>query len=110
LPDPFCEFEMPPGSFVNAKVSPTVTDSLSPVWSYDVTPSSQPIEAADLMSTSNTWRLWVGDDDGCNGRGCVGQEICEINQPVTAAVLKAGQLIAKNIGSCLSLSVKFVCQ
>ena len=109
-PDPFCEFEMPAGSLTNAKVSPTVTDSFSPVWNYDVTPNSQPIKAADLMSTAKTWRLWVGDDDGCNGHGCAGQEICAINQPLAASVLKAGQLTEKNIASCTSLTVSFVCQ
>jgi hypothetical protein len=109
-PDPFCEFEMPAGSLMDAKVSPTVTDSFSPEWNYDVTPGSQAIKAADLMSTSKTWRLWVGDDDGCNGHGCTGQEICSINQPLAASVLKAGQLVAKNVASCESLTVNFVCQ
>jgi hypothetical protein len=62
------------------------------------------------MSTAKTWRLWVGDDDGCNGHGCAGQEICSINQPLAASVLKAGQLVAKNVASCESLTVSFVCQ
>jgi hypothetical protein len=43
-PDPFCEFEMPAGSLMDAKVSPTVTDSFAPAWNYDVTPGSQPIK------------------------------------------------------------------
>jgi hypothetical protein len=49
----------------------------------------------------------VGDDDG---HGCTGQEICEIDHPLMASVLKAGQLVAKNVASCISFTVSFVCQ
>jgi hypothetical protein len=110
-PDPFCQFEMPTNT-VNpqqARSSSTIPDSFTPVWNADVTPASKPIKASDLMSTSKTWRLWVGDDDGCTVRGCVGQEICEIDQPLPSDALVSGQLVKQNLASCLSLTVKFVC-
>jgi hypothetical protein len=84
-------------------------NSFDPVWNYDVTPSGIPIKASDLMSTSKTWRLWIGDDDGCTARGCFGQEICEIDQPLTAGALIDGQVTHQNLMSCLSMTVKFVC-
>ena len=109
-PDPFCQFEMPANSLTGARVSPSIADTYTPTWNYDITPNAKPIKAADLMSSVKTWRLWIGDDDGCNARGCMGQEICEIDQPLTAGSLLAGQLVEKNVGSCLSLTVKFVCE
>jgi hypothetical protein len=109
-PDPFCEFEMPAGSLPDGKVTVTLGDTYTPVWNYDVTPHAQPIKASDLMSSSKTWRLWVGDDDGCNAHGCVAQEICAITQPLTAGALLAGQLVHTNLASCISLTVNFVCQ
>jgi hypothetical protein len=110
-PDPFCQFEMPTNTTnpLLGKSSPTIIDTFTPVWNYDVTPAAGSIKASDLMSTSKTWRLWVGDDDGCTARGCVGQEICEIDQPLPADALISGQLTRQNIGSCISLTVKFVC-
>jgi hypothetical protein len=110
-PDPFCQFEMPANTTNPnlGKSSPTVMDSFTPMWNYDVTPSGKPIKASDLMSTAKTWRLWVGDDDGCSAKGCVGQEICEIDQPLEASAFVAGQITRQNLGSCLSVTVKFVC-
>jgi hypothetical protein len=106
-PDPFCEFEMPAHmvTAATAGVTPTLPDTFTPVWNADVTPQGKAIKASDLMSTSKTWRLWVGDADGC----CTGQEICEIDQPLTAGALLAGQVVHENLMSCLSLTVKFVC-
>jgi hypothetical protein len=80
------------------------------VWNSDITPSGKAIKAADLMSSAKTWRLWIGDSDGCNAHGCLGQEICEIDQPLTAGALISGQVVHQNLGSCLSLTVKFTCQ
>jgi hypothetical protein len=107
-PDPFCQFEMPANT-ANGAASPTIPNTFTPVWNYDVTPNHNPIKASDLMSTNKTWRLWIGDDDGCTARGCVAQEICEIDQPLPASALVAGQLTRDNVGSCISLTVKFVC-
>jgi len=106
-PDPFCEFEMPAHmvTAATAGVTAALPDTFAPVWNTDVTPQGKAIKASDLMSTSKTWRLWVGDADGC----CVGQEICEIDQPLTAGALLAGQSVHENLMSCLSLTVKFVC-
>jgi hypothetical protein len=110
-PDPFCQFEMPANTTNpnQGASSPTIVDSFTPMWNYDVTPASGPIKASDLMSTAKTWRLWIGDDDGCTARGCVGQEICEIDQPLPASALVTGQLTRQNLASCISLTVKFVC-
>ncbi len=110
-PDPFCQFEMPANTTNPnlGKSSPTLPDTFSPVWNADVTPSGNPIKASDLMSSAKTWRLWIGDDDGCTARGCVGQELCEIDQPLTAGALINGQVVRQNLGSCLSMTVKFVC-
>ena len=109
-PDPFCQFEMPAGTTNpnQGKSSPTIPDTFTPVWNYDVTPSG-PIKASDLMSTTKTWRLWIGDDDGCTARGCFGQEICEIDQPLPADALISGQLTKQHLMSCISMTIKFVC-
>ncbi len=111
-PDPFCEFEMPAGqvSPTTAGVTATLPDTFTPVWNTDVTPQKKGIKASDLMSSAGTWRLWVGDADGCTAKdGCVGQEICEVDQPLTAAALLTGQASYQNLMSCVSLTVKFVC-
>ncbi|HEX4405323.1 MAG TPA: hypothetical protein VH560_10875 [Polyangia bacterium] len=107
-PDPFCEFEMPAHqvSATTAAVSATLPDTFTPVWNADITPQKKGIKASDLMSTAKTWRLWVGDADGC----CAGQEICELDQPLPAAALLTGQASYQNLMSCLSLSLKFVCE
>jgi hypothetical protein len=111
-PDPFCQFEMPTNTTNPAlgKSSLTIPDTFTPVWNADVTPSGKPIKASDLMSSTKSWRLWIGDDDGCTARGCVGQELCEIDQPLTAGALISGQIVEQNLGSCLSMTVKFVCE
>jgi hypothetical protein len=110
-PDPFCQFEMPANTLnpLLGKSSPTIMDSFTPMWNYDVTPGGNAIKASDLMSTAKTWRLWIGDDDGCNARGCVGQEICEIDQPAPASAFVAGEITRQNLGSCISVTMKLVC-
>jgi hypothetical protein len=110
-PDPFCQFEMPANSVSpdTAGVTDTIIDSFAPTWNQVVSPQGKPVKAADLMSSAKTWRLWVGDDDGCTARGCVGQEACEINQPLTVGALRTGSVTHTNLGSCTSLTVKFTC-
>jgi hypothetical protein len=109
-PDPFCEFEMPAASLGNAGSTIVLPDTFTPVWNTDVTPGGRSIKAKDLMSPSGNWRLWVGDDDGCTVRGCVALPACQINQPLAASALISGQLVATNLQSCVSLTVKFLCQ
>jgi hypothetical protein len=106
-PDPFCQFEMPAHDVtaVTAAVTPTVKDSYMPEWNFDVSPGGMAVKASALTGGSMTWRLWVGDDDGAG----MGQEICEIDQPLSEAALDTGQLVVANVASCLSLTVKFVC-
>jgi hypothetical protein len=107
-PDPFCEFEMPAGAvtLATAGVTDTIVDSFTAMWGQTVSPAGKTVKASDLMSTTNTWRLWVGDDDG-NG---VGQVACQIQQPLSANALHTGQLTVQNLGSCVSLTVQFLCQ
>jgi Collagen triple helix repeat (20 copies) len=109
-PDPFCQFEMPSGSDNGAAngVTTNVIDSYAPVWNATVTATGKTVKASDLMSTSTSkgWRLWVGDADSC----CTAQEICEITQPLPVSALNTGTLTRQNVGSCTSLTVKFVCQ
>jgi hypothetical protein len=110
-PDPFCEFEMPAHMVTpnTAGVTDTIVDSFTPVWNQTVTPAGKTVKASDLVSGAKSWRLWVGDDDGCNGNTCQGQLICEITQPLPVAALRAGTMTQQNVGSCLSLTVNFVC-
>jgi hypothetical protein len=107
-PDPFCQFEMPAGSvtLATAGVTDTVVDSFTPTWGQTVSPAGKTVKASDLMSTSTTWRLWVGDDEG-NGTG---QVACQIWQPLSANALHTGQLTVQNVSSCVSLTVQFLCQ
>jgi hypothetical protein len=107
-PDPFCEFEMPAGAvtLATAGVTDTIVDSFTATWGQVVSPAGKTVKASDLMSTTTSWRIWVGDDDG-NG---VGQVACQIQQPLSANALHTGQLTVQNIGSCVSLTVQFLCQ
>jgi hypothetical protein len=110
-PDPFCQFEMPANT-VTGLAAATITDqdTFTPTWNETVLPAGKTVKASDLMSTSKTWRLWVGDDDGCTAQaGCVGAEICELDQPLPASALLTGQLVKQNVASCVSLTVSFVC-
>jgi hypothetical protein len=108
-PDPFCQFEMPAKSLATATISRTIPDTFTPVWNVDMTPASGPIKAQDLLTKS--WRLWIGDDDGCTPHACFGQEICEIGQPnIMSSDFLAGQISLQNVMSCQSLTVKLVCR
>jgi hypothetical protein len=111
-PDPFCQFEMPAHTVTtdSAGVTDTVKDTFDTTWNQVISPAGRFIKASDLMSTSKTWRIWVGDDDGCGVQGCVGEVICEIDQPLPVSALRAGELIKNNYGSCDSLDIKFICQ
>jgi hypothetical protein len=111
-PDPFCQFEMPAHSVSTdaAGVTDTVKDSHSANWNQTISPGGRFIKASDLMSTAKPWRIWVGDDDGCGVQGCVGEILCEIDQPLPASVLRAGQLVKQNYMSCDALTLSFVCQ
>jgi hypothetical protein len=112
LPDPFCQFEMPARTVTvetSARTGAAV-DMLMPMWGQTISPLNKTVKAADLMSSSKTWRIAIGDDDGCSvANGCKSQPICEINQPLTAGALLAGQVTHQNLGACLSLTVQFVC-
>jgi hypothetical protein len=110
-PDPFCQLEEVANQVDSAtgKSTNTIQDTYTPSWNFDVTPAGHPMPASKLLSTSAPWRIWVGDDDGCNATGCFGQEACEIDQPLPASALSTGQLTVQNRQSCLSFTVKFVC-
>jgi hypothetical protein len=111
LPDPFCQYERVSGLVdpSNAAVTSTITDTLTPMWSQNVTPAANPPTASWLLSSSTGWRLWVGDDDGCTASGCVAQEACEIDGPLPKSALETGTLVIENRASCVQLYVKFNC-
>jgi hypothetical protein len=109
-PDPFCQFEMPAHDADSGARTPAAIDNFMPVWGVTISPPDKAVKAADLMSSAKTWRIWIGDDDGCSVKnGCVSNPICEINQPLTAGALLAGQVTHENLGACLSMTVRFVC-
>jgi hypothetical protein len=106
-PDPFCEFEMPPGNLNVAGVTDTLLDTFSAVWNETITPAGFTLQASDLMSPNpSAWLIWVGDDE-FNGQGTVA---CQIHPPMQEAWLHAGQASYANIDSCLSVNLQLVCQ
>jgi hypothetical protein len=106
-PDPFCEFEMPPGDLTNAGVTSTIVDSFTATWDQTISPVGQAIQASDLMSTNaNRWLLWVGDDE-FNGSGTVA---CQVHPPMQESWLLKGQFTLQNIDYCKSLTIGLVCQ
>jgi hypothetical protein len=106
-PDPFCQFEIPARavSATTAGVSVVFNDTYFASWNQRVTPMNQPITAAALLSTTNAWRLWVGDADGC----CSGQPACEVLGPAPVSALTDGGIIFKDLQSCSHLAVAFTC-
>lgn len=111
-PDLFCEFEQPPHmvNAASAGVTDTITDQTAATWNTVISPAGRFIKASDLMTTTKPWRIWVGDDDGCGLNGCSGEPLCEIDPPLTAAVLRAGTLSKDNYMLCKTLVLKFLCQ
>jgi hypothetical protein len=109
-PDPFCQFEGVQDKLDSAfdGASKIVTDSTMPIWNDVVTPAGHPVAASKLMSTSLSWKLWVGDDDGCGPTSCVAQEICEIHT-LSANALERGEALFEDVGSCESLVLKLDC-
>ena len=108
-PDPFCQFERPPGtvSATTAAATRTVNDSFTATWNQTVTPGTSTITAADLMAANaDTWRVWVGDNEN-NGRGTLA---CQVRPPLSASALVAGQSTVTNLASCVSLTLTLVCQ
>ena len=113
-PDLFCQFDHPsqPISALNAGVTSTVVDKFVVNWDAVITPADRTVTAAELMASSPTWRIWVGDEDCSSGPRCgdVGQEVCAYRKPFDEATLKAGTLTLTDIDRCKSLTVKPVCQ
>jgi hypothetical protein len=111
-PDPFCEFEVIAGVVTDtgASATSTVMDSFAATWNETVTPPGVTISGATLLSSMARWRLWVGDDDGCNAAGCFGDLACEIRPPLQAAWLQSGGFTVMNVQDCAALSVSLICQ
>lgn len=92
-------------------VTTTVMDSFTATWNETVSPPGVTISGATLLSATARWRLWVGDDDGCNANGdCFGDLACEIDPPLQTTWLQSGGFTVMNVGSCVSVSVQLVCQ
>ncbi|HVZ72168.1 MAG TPA: hypothetical protein VHJ20_07320 [Polyangia bacterium] len=113
-PDLFCQFEQPAKatSLDDAGTTDTVKDVFSATWNQIITPMNKFITADALTSGNTSWRIWVGDDDGCGLGGCSGQLICSIDNKsmaISPAMLKAGGASFNNIPGCLSLNLLFDC-
>ena len=112
-PDPFCEFENPAGqvSSTTAGVTDTIVDDATATWNQVITPPGMTIAASALMANNPTWKIWVGDDDGCNGpSGCLGDIACTYESTIPETALRAGEITISNRMSCTSLKLQFVCQ
>jgi hypothetical protein len=108
-PDPFCQLERPSGVIdtTTGVVTRNVLDSFSATWNQTVTPASNPMTAAELMSAdAATWRVWVGDNE-FNGRGALA---CEVHPPLPASALVNGQFTVANLKNCVSFSMTLICQ
>lgn len=113
LPDPFVQFEMPP---VPASGNPqpggvtgdttTKMDTLSPLWNESILQPGTPVRARDLLAGGKPWLLWVGDEDDKLSADLV----CQIMSPMDPTAFAAGGITRKNLGSCVSLSIKLTCQ
>jgi hypothetical protein len=112
-PDPFCEFEETAGVVdQTAGVTETIRDSFTATWNQTVTAPGRTMSAADLLSPTAPWLLWVGDDDGCDLDGCFGDVACEVSAPMPDSWLQSGTGVLGQTGSCVSVTVtvRLVCQ
>jgi hypothetical protein len=103
-PDPFCQFEMPPGSGLG--ITSTVIDSLMPVWNQPLHPVGTTLRAGDLMAGGMPWIIWVGDEED-NARGEI---VCTMFQPMPLSAFEGSPFIRSNFGSCNVLTVQLTCR
>ena len=111
-PDPFCQFAtVATGADANSSgVTTTIMDNFMPSWNQVVTPPGQTVSASDLLDPHASWKLIVGDDDGCTTEGCMAETICSLPPPMNASWLTDGQVTIALPPSCLALSLRLVCQ
>ena len=115
LPDPFCELEMP--SRPVPSHTETIIDTVAPDWSAltpvtgaQLNPAGSPLRAGDFMMGGQPWLLWIGDNDGGPGDATLGEMMCQINGPLTAADFRAGGFSRTNVESCSSARFKLTCR
>jgi hypothetical protein len=103
LPDPFCQLEIPLGTFIGR--TSIVIDTLAPMWNARIN-GSTPVAARDLLAGGKNWQIWVGDADSASS----GEEACEINAPMDPAAFKSGTLTLGKSAGCLSVNLKLTCR
>lgn len=114
-PDPYCQFVATTvasqAGADNSGITTTIADSFTPSWNQVVTPPGRTISAAALLDPNATWKLIIGDDDGCTpDQGCIAETICTLSPPFDAASLADGQFSMPVAPSCEALTLRLVCQ
>ena len=111
-PDPFCQFAtVSSGAGAGSTgITTTIMDNFMPSWNQVVTPPGQTVSASDLLDPHASWKLIVGDDDGCTANGCVAETVCSLLPPMNASWLADGEVTIPVAPSCLSLTLRLVCQ
>jgi hypothetical protein len=114
LPDTFCTLTVDGRS----RSSSVASDTLTPEWDEDVTPSSGPssgptgpmspasLTADMLTSPAGNWKLVVYDQDNVT---MVNETVCTVMSPVTAADLAHGSVTFTYVDSCTSLVLGLTC-
>jgi hypothetical protein len=104
-PDPFCRLTTSDG---RTRSSPVITDTLTPVWNANVTPTSGGGLTARMLSTAGSWTLTVYDQDS-TGIGTAMDFICSVSPAVTSAEFQSGTLSFSSVGSCNQLTLALTC-
>jgi hypothetical protein len=101
-PDATCALSLPDGRM---RTTAAVTDSLMPVWSASVTPTSGgPLTAKMLMSAQTHLAITVVDVDANDS-----DQVCTTMPVFTAADLARGSLTLTKVGSCKTLTLGLTC-
>ncbi len=112
-PDPYCQFVTAAGNAAASAMGLTTTsaDTFMPTWNQVVSPPGQTVKAGDLLDPHGTWKLIIGDDDGCPAQqGCIAETICVLSPPMSQAWFTDGEVTMPVAPSCQSLTLRLVCQ
>jgi hypothetical protein len=104
-PDPFCRLTTSDG---RSRSSPVLTDTLTPAWNANVSPTSGGGLMSRTLSTAGSWTLSVYDQDS-TGIGSGMELICAVTPAVTTAQFTSGTLGFSNVGSCNELTLNLTC-
>jgi hypothetical protein len=103
-PDPFCRLTTNDG---RSRSSPALTDTLTPAWNANVSPTSGGGLTSRTLSTAGSWTLSVYDQDPGLGSGM--ELICAVMPVVTNAEFASGAVSFSNVGSCNQLTLNLTC-